>query len=80
MTVAGETSACAMAKTPTVTAMSCSSASRADAAILHDRKYTVMRSATRAMKIARDCAAFVVPAEPHEGPIEEEATSAESTP
>ena len=39
-----------------------------------------MRSATRAMKIAKDCAAFVVTAEPHEGPIEEEATSAESTP
>ena len=54
MTVAGETSTCRIAKTPTVTAMSCTSARSADTAIRHERKYTVISKATRAMKMTSD--------------------------
>jgi lipoprotein len=72
MTVAGETSTCKMANTPTVTAISCRRARSAEAAMRHERKYTVISSATSAMKITSDCAAFVVTDEPQEGPIDED--------
>ena len=52
--------------------MSWTRASRAEAAMRHERKYTVISRATRAMKMTRDCAALVVTDEPHEGPIEED--------
>ena len=63
-----------------VTAMSCTSASSADAAMRHDRKYTVMSRATSAMKMTSDWAALLVTDEPQEGPIEEDCTSVASTP